>query len=170
MEETYDEQTRNDRLEYERRLSQFEEKRVTEVEVSRYDDLDYTMGVYMILDSKCNPVTERWGSHKLLYIGKVYDHTFLERFRQHLAGDDVWSWIQKNLKNDAAAKVGHVDLVSGERISFELVGDIESLLINVLKPPANIQSRAGYHGRDLTILNEGKYQPLPERVSTKDIE
>jgi hypothetical protein len=35
MEETYDEQTRNDRLEYERRLSQFEEKRVTEVETLR---------------------------------------------------------------------------------------------------------------------------------------
>jgi hypothetical protein len=138
--------------------------------VDEYSGLDYTMGLYSILDSQFNSITQTWWSHRLLYIGKVYDQTFAERLKQHLAGDDVWRWIRKNLRYHATSKVGHVDLMGRERISFELVSDIESLLINFLKPPGNVKSRVDYYGRTLLVLNGGKYHPLPERISTDDIE
>jgi len=139
-------------------------------ELERYDDLDYTMGVYMILDSRHNPVTGKWGSHRLLYIGKVYDQSFRTRLAQHVAGDDVWGWVRRNLENDATAKIGHVELVNGGRISRELVNDIEALLIKTQRPPGNLQSVTDYYGRDLRIHNEGMFRPLPSIISTDDVE
>jgi hypothetical protein len=128
------------------------------------------MGVYMILDSVHNESSGRWGTHRLLYIGQVYDQTFQERLRQHVRGDDVWRWVCRNLRHQATFKIGHVDLPNGSRISRELVDDIESLLINALQPPGNLQSTTNYHGRDLVILNRGRFEPLPPRVSIDDIE
>ena len=137
--------------------------------IDEYEGLNYTMGVYMILDSIHNRASGRWGSHRLMYIGQVYDQTFQERLNQHVRGDDVWRWIRRNVRHQPTFKIGHIDLQDGNRISRELVDDIEGLLINVLQPPGNLQGISSYSGRALVILNQRRYTPLPPRISTEDI-
>ena len=64
------------------------------------------MGVYMFLDSEYHEDTNTW-THRLLYIGMVYDQTINERLLQHMHGDDVWQWIQDNYEYEVTFKAAY---------------------------------------------------------------
>ena len=102
---------------------------------------------------------------EIIYIGKAHYQEMRKRLKQHLSGDDVWKWIRKNfsLKN-IRVKVAFIEELGQERMSMELVDDIENLLIVTQQPPANIQKTRTYGGRTLKITNVGDRKPLPRTV------
>lgn len=57
---------------------------------------------------------------------------------------------------------GIITSISQERISAELVDDIEACLIFTNQPEQNTVSKKDYTGRDIIITNEGGYYPLEE--------
>lgn len=129
------------------------------------------MGVYMCLDAEYDHETKRWAYHKgsLLYIGQVYEQTFMDRLNQHLretGENDPWPWIEKNHRYEVTIKAARVVLQADKRISSSLLDDIENLLIGVLQPRANYRGTRTYRGQDLEIYNTRKFKPLPEYVST----
>jgi len=134
-----------------------------------YDVAEDIMGVYMLLDSEYHAARRTWTHHALLYIGMVYDQTFLDRLKQHMLGDVVWKWIERNHRYEVTIKVARVILLDRERISKPLLQDIEGLLIAVKQPPGNVQSTKTYAGQDLRIRNTGKYSPLRTIISTEDL-
>ena len=133
------------------------------------------MGVYMYLDGTFDTEARRWRYYdgSLMYIGKAYQQTFLTRLVQHVgeAGEnDPWPWIEENSKFEILIKVARVGLKRGSRISEEILHDIESLLIAVMQPRGNWSGTRTYSGRNLTILNSGRFQPLWREISTNDLE
>ncbi len=130
------------------------------------------MGVYMYLDSEFEKKTRRWRYYEgsLLYIGKVYQQTFLTRLIQHIEEEgenDPWPWIEDNHEFEVTIKVARVALKPENRLSKELLHDVESLLIGVLQPRGNWSGTKTYSGRNLTIFNNRRFQPLRKVVSTK---
>ena len=127
--------------------------------------LDSDAGVYTLLDSE--KLEHGWGNYELLYVGMVYGRTFRERVPEHAVGDgdEAWRWIQSNLEGELTVKVATITPQHGRNITESLVRDIENLLLFRLDPPANLQGVETYTGRELTIINEGRFDPLPERVT-----
>jgi hypothetical protein len=139
-------------------------------EFSEWEISDEVMGVYMLLDSERNEERRNWVHHAILYIGMVYEQTFLDRIKQHLRGDDAWTWIEKHHEYEVTIKVARVMLLERQRISKQLLQDTESLLIGVEHPGGNVQSTKTYAGPDLEIRNTRKYNPLGEIISTEDLQ
>lgn len=107
---------------------------------------------------------------KVIYIGQAYYQSPRRRVSQH---GDLLDWIRRSKSihvADVRMKVAEITSMNQQRVSKEIIDDIESLMIIVVQPPGNIQSTRTYYGRDLQIENTGKYSPLPRRISTKDIE
>jgi len=130
-----------------------------------------TMGLYMYLDSLLDKKTRRWHYYdgSLLYVGKVYQQTFLTRLIQHIGEqgeNDPWPWIEDNHRYEVTLKIARIVLKLEKRLSKELLHDIESLLIAVMQPRGNWSGTRSYYGRDLTIFNSGRFQPLRKVVST----
>jgi len=129
------------------------------------DILDLRGGIYMILDSK--PTDKGWKrDHELLYVGMVFGQSFYERIVKHQAdgGDDAWRWIMNHSKYEVTLKVASIYLEEDRRGSEDLVKDIENLLIFRTQPPANIQGKESYAGRDLRVVNTRRYSPLQEEL------
>ena len=129
------------------------------------------MGLYMYLDSAFDTKARRWHYYdgSLLYIGKVYQQTFLTRLIQHIGEEgenDPWPWIEDNHKFEVTIKIARIGLKLGNRLSKELLHDIESLLIAVMQSRGNWSGTRTYYGRDLAIFNNRKFQPLRKVVST----
>lgn len=86
---------------------------------------------------------------------------------------DLWDAIRRSKSfhvADARVKVGDITPMGQQRISRELVADIESLLIIAVDPLRNIRSTATYRRRDLHIENTGSFSPLPKRLATENLE
>jgi hypothetical protein len=136
-------------------------------ELDTYDNniLDLRAGIYVILDSKSTQTGWK-PDHELLYVGMVLGQSFYERMVKHQAngGDDAWRWIMSHHKYDTTLKVAAVYPEEGKRGSEQLVKDIENLLIFRLQPPANVQGKESYRGRDLRVVNMRRYIPLPEEL------
>ena len=134
--------------------------------LNEYDNaaLSSDAGVYTLLDSE--ELEHGWGKYKLFYVGMVYGRTFRERIPEHAfgEGDEAWKWIQRNLDGELTAKLATVTTQEGRNITESLVRDIENLLLFRLDPPANVQGVETYTGRELKIVNEGRFTPLPDRV------
>lgn len=126
------------------------------------------MGVYMFLDSEYHEDTNTW-THRLLYIGMVYDQTLNERLLQHMRGDDVWQWIQDNYEDEVTFKATRIGLPDRVRISPELVQAVESLLIGVMQPRGNIRSTGTYRWRPMKITNMRQFKLLRPTLSTSDL-
>jgi len=120
------------------------------------------------LDSEHHEDRSTW-THRLLYIGMVYDQTFNERVLQHMRGDDVWLWIQDNYEYEVTFKAARIGLPDRQRISPELVQAVESLLIGVMQPRGNIRSTRTYRWRPLKIINTRQFKPLRPTLSTSDL-
>lgn len=135
--------------------------------VTDYDNqnLDVDAGVYILLDSRRTETG--WGGYKLLYVGMVYGRTFRSRIPEHTwsGGDEAWQWIEQHHEGEVTAKVASVTPQEGRNITESLVRDIENLLLFELDPPANVQGVETYTGRELRIINEGRYLPLPREVT-----
>jgi hypothetical protein len=139
--------------------------------VSRLTDytdrhLDYDAGVYILLSSE--QLEHGWGNYGLLYVGMVYGRTFRTRIPEHASGDgdEPWLWIQQHLENELTVKVATVTPEEGRNITESLVRDIENLLLFQLDPPANVRGVETYTGRELRVINEGRFSPLPARVNS----
>ena len=102
------------------------------------------MGLYMYLDSAFDKKTRRWHYYdgSLMYIGKVYQQTFLTRLIQHLGEEgenDPWPWIEDNHRFEVTIKVARIALEPGKRLSKEVLHDIEALLIAVMQPAGELE-------------------------------
>lgn len=135
--------------------------------LNEYTDgaLDGDAGVYVFLDSE--ELEHGWGNYDLFYVGMVYGRTFRQRIPEHAVGDgdDPWRWIQRNLDGELTAKIATITPQEGRNITELLGRDIENLLLFRLDPPANVQGVETYTGRELTIISEGRFSPLPSRVT-----
>lgn len=143
-------------------------------EFGEYEISAEIMGIYAFVDTDYDEQDHRWIYHRgtLMYTGKAYKQRFIDRLNQHLREegyDDPWPRIERNHKYEVRIKVARVILNADERISGRLLGDMESLLIAVSQPRANISGTRTYGGRDFEIRNTRQYKPLQAYVSTNDL-
>ncbi len=126
------------------------------------DFYSYTAGLYAILSP--SPLA-------LLYIGMTYNQRFSREVATHLGptdrgvpvvsrADAVGRWIYKNATTNPRIKIAHLELTPGERISRNLVADVEAALINLYQPPANLRSTRAYYGRRIRIRHKGWRKPF----------
>jgi hypothetical protein len=133
---------------------------VDEVHTSDFRVFENIEGFYMFLNES-----------KILYIGQVYFKSLRRRIEEHLRGDSLWRWIKRNYgSKNVTVKISEIENLGQERITKELVNDIECLLIGLQEPEGNIQGKVTYGGRDLKIVNLGKRNPLPKTLSTDMLE
>lgn len=129
---------------------------IDEIYESDFEVLDYIEGFYMFLYES-----------KILYIGQVYFKSLRERINEHLRGDSLWRWIERNYDSkNVSMMIAEIESMDQERITKQLVNDVESLLIITQQPEGNIQSTRTYYGRDLKIVNLGECAPLPKTLSS----
>jgi hypothetical protein len=120
-----------------------------------FEILDY-LGIYMFLYR-----------NKIVYIGQAYYQSMRNRIKQHLSGDSTWEWVLDNYNpRYIRFKLGDIEYLGQQKITKQLVDDIESLLIATQQPSGNIQSTRAYWGRNLKITNLGERKPLPRTLST----
>jgi len=118
--------------------------------------LDSIDGLYMFLHKS-----------EIVYIGRVYYKSLRKRIQEHLRGDRLWKWVERNYDvRKISIKIAEIEDISQERINRKLVNDIESLLIVIERPKGNIQSIKTYRGRDLKVVNLGEKYPLRRTYST----
>lgn len=104
---------------------------------------------------------------KIIYVGQVHYKTLRERIKEHLRGDSLWKWIERNYDSrNISIRIAEIENLGQGKITKELVNDIEGLLIVILQPKGNIQNTKTYWGRDLKITNLGEKDPLPKILST----
>jgi hypothetical protein len=108
---------------------------------------------------------------KILYIGKVFGETSSIRKRRSAADKNLhWDFCRDTLGLDRAAipvLVG--DLETDRRLTRELMGDIESLLIKRLQPILNVQSTKSRTARPrMTVRCTGSW-PHAKKFSFRDI-
>jgi hypothetical protein len=116
-------------------------------------DLDSGMGVYIIH-------TAGKGS-ELLFVGKTYSQAFAERIPQHRT-EELAAWVDEHYKDEQLyLRVGHLVLKSFDRISAEIVDDVESLLIGCCEPLGNLSKTQTYSGREMVVRNDGARANLP---------
>ena len=104
---------------------------------------------------------------EILYVGKAWGTTVRVR----------WSWggkkkFWKDLEKQGGIKrhiplIGEVYLFQGQRLTRELLADVESLLINIEKPWGNIQSQQNRISRPrMEVKCTGKW---PGRRRYRDV-
>ena len=95
---------------------------------------------------------------EILYIGKV-DGTTVRRRWNRSGKQGFWDSLERERGiHSHGVIVGLIGLPAGRRLSGELVGDVESLLINRLCPWGNIQCRVSRISRPgLTVKCVGDW-------------
>lgn len=108
------------------------------------------------------------GAGEILYVGKV-DGTTVRRRWPRSAKEDFWNDLERRRGIvQHAVLVGEIEVEEGRRLTRELLADIESLLINRVRPWANIQSRHSRISRPgLHVICEGDW-PL-RRQEFRDV-
>lgn len=94
---------------------------------------------------------------RLLYMGKAKN--IRERIRKH---KHEWTHTQSNeVKNARCFCFGEIKPLIGRLVSPNQLGDIESILINNLKPEGNdAQTKKGYVGKPILVISSGKHDSL----------
>lgn len=126
-------------------------------------------GPYAVDTAQSRKVAENYGIYaictrkgrasKLLYIGRTYWQEFARRLRQHKR-----DWLNR-ISGTKSVYFGIVKLPKGKKISFERIRDIEECLIHFYLPPYNTASKRGYRGRNIIVINTGKYGTLSKIAS-----
>jgi hypothetical protein len=100
-------------------------------------------------------------SKEILYIGKVDGTTVRQRWQRK---PDLWNYVEKELGiHKHAVIVGDIILDPNQRLTRELLADIESLLINQLRPSGNIQSRHSRISRPGLVVSFTGEWPLGKK-------
>ncbi|MDA2913861.1 hypothetical protein MYX77_07880 [Acidobacteriia bacterium AH_259_A11_L15] len=123
----------------------------------------------MWLDSRVDTYRRTAVHEEILYIGMCYSQAFTDRIWQEW-NDEIGEWLKKNKRFQLTLKLGTIQVVGRERTSWRTVKDVESLLIVTQDPPGNRASTKTYAGRELAIVNLGKREPLPDEVSTLELD
>lgn len=105
------------------------------------------------------------GTDELLYLGKADYQSVGERMRgRHKEG--IYDQLKRELRLGALRPlVGELTFAKGRRFSSAALSDVESLLIQQIKPPYNsscIDSRISRPG--LNVICRGKWWPLARRT------
>lgn len=78
---------------------------------------------------------------EILYIGKSWGVSVRQRWCRS-GKENFWDDLEKQRKmREHRALLGEVELFKGQRLTHQLLCDIESLLIEQVQPWSNIQSR-----------------------------
>ena len=126
--------------------------------------MEFSKGLYMFISADEGREPRSWVPKDCLYIGMTYDQDFGEEIRAKWAGD-VGDWIRRNVEGTILVKVGHIELLEHQKITEQIVKDIECLLIYRTQAPANIQCKKSYTGRlPIHVWNVGNARPLPDFV------
>ena len=81
-------------------------------------------------------------SSQIVYIGKADGSTLRQRWKRVGSKEELWNWYETTFGTRRHLfLVGDVLMLEGTRLTRELLADIESLLINRVKPMGNIQYR-----------------------------
>lgn len=123
---------------------------------SNFCDVAYEKGIYM--------VTRKWGNaqESLQYIGRT-TRSLEQRIKEH-------NWWLSEMRGNLQIRYGIVEIQPGQRFSGKRLADIEALLIIWHKPKENTVNYDWYYGRELTVINKGRYGPLKREVTTLDLE
>lgn len=105
-----------------------------------------------------------FGEYKPLYIGMAYRQSIYRRLKAHHK-------LNRIIKHSfglgkIVIRTGMIELPTASRISQDLVGDVESVLIINEQTRYNAVSRKGYNGRILEVANKGNYRPLHRRINS----
>jgi len=115
--------------------------------------LQATMGIYSIHTGESDG--------ELVYIGQAYDQSFARRVPQH-QNDGLADWIEEEYAEiQLYLSTGHLGLKTYDRVTPQLVDDIESLLIGACRPPGNLSKTKTFSGRELLIRNKGSRGSVP---------
>ncbi len=102
--------------------------------------------------------------YRPLYIGMAYRQSVYRRLKNHHKLGKIIK--QQFGLGKIVVRIGQIRFSSKNRISQDLVDDIESLLIINEQTRYNVISRKEYKGRALDITNRGKYRPLHRRIDS----
>jgi len=132
------------------------------------EEFMFDRGVYMLLHSKPfkSKRIRRIRHLSILYIGQTYDRSLYERINEHR---NQWAAGFFDLPDRVTFKVGIVEPPT-PRLTRKLLNDVEALLIITQQPDYNLKLKDIYMGRDLRIENDGMFKPLPEVISTDELE
>jgi hypothetical protein len=126
-------------------------------------------GFYAILGGSWDESSNKWTGIRLLYIGQAYAQTIRERVKQpHDSYSCIQAYLREHARHEALLRTGIIAKCSQERITQELVDDIEACLIRSNRPRCNVQSKYSYGGRTIAITNTGGYYPLLQTCSCAD--
>jgi len=90
--------------------------------------------------SKCLYAYQMPNAKKILYIGKAWGTSVRNRWSWS-GKPEFWEYLKRTGITHHKVLIGDTYLPKGCRLTIELLADIESLLINIEKPPGNILSR-----------------------------
>jgi len=99
---------------------------------------------------------------EILYIGMAGKQDVGQRFTGHYA-DNVHPWISDNRCSPEILGIHTGAIIDGvHTVTLELLHDIETLLIIIEKPAANVANKEtrSFSRRGMQVLNTGDYQPL----------
>jgi len=103
----------------------------------------------------------------ILYIGKADGSTVAGRRNAEDKDERVWRRIEEELGlYRSGFIVGEFPLIKGQRLTRQLVCDVESLLIHQVKPWANtsnVKSRGSYSRPGMVVRCQG-YWPLGSKT------
>jgi len=102
--------------------------------------------------------------YRPLYIGMAYRQSVYRRLKNHHKLGKIIK--QQFGLGKIVVRIGQIRFSSKNRISQDLVDDIESVLIINEQTRYNVVSRKKYNGRPLDVTNKGKYRPLHRRVDS----
>ena len=113
---------------------------------------------------------EEWDGLRLLYVGLAYKQTVHKRITQdHRSWDLMCRYASEHRKErEVLVMLGRLHDYNAERVTKELVHDIEALLIFKNKPKMNKRSRDSYGGRPLVVVNGGDREPLRRIANPSD--
>jgi len=117
-------------------------------------------GFYALLGGRWNDTTKKWSDLELLYIGQAFDQTLRTRILQpHDAYTCIEAQLEKTGKT-AIVMVGVVTQASVQRLTQDVIDDLECCLIYSNQPLCNERCKDTYSGREITITNIGGNFPL----------
>ncbi|MFK7908074.1 MAG: hypothetical protein AB8B69_23285 [Chitinophagales bacterium] len=102
--------------------------------------------------------------YRPLYIGMAYRQSVYRRLKSHHKLGKIIK--QQFGLGKIVVRIGQIRFSSKNRISQDLVDDIESVLIINEQTRYNVISRKKYNGRPLDVTNKGKYRPLHRRIDS----
>ncbi|MEO0129284.1 MAG: hypothetical protein ABIL02_03510 [candidate division WOR-3 bacterium] len=125
-------------------------------------------GIYAIVSGRC-----RKSSRGVCYIGytygEEYERCFIDRLKEHMRTGYIGECEIEAIQ-PAYFKVGVIIDSGQEKMTRELLEEVEGLLILAHQPDCNVVKKEMAKVRDMIIINRGDYQPLLPRIDSRDFE